>query len=134
MQAVPFLTFNGNCREAMLYYKKCLGGILRFQTIGESPLSAGMPDKMKKCILQATLTKDDFIIYGTDLNTDEGFKKGNSVSIVIKSNSSRKLKSIFKKLSADSKEVHPIDFNTINKSGGSLKDQFGIHWIILKAS
>ena len=24
----PYLTFNGNCREAMTYYKECLGGEL----------------------------------------------------------------------------------------------------------
>jgi PhnB protein len=40
-QINSYLTFNGNCQEAMIFYQKCLGGELTFQTVGESPLSAG---------------------------------------------------------------------------------------------
>ena len=39
----------------MNFYKECLGGELIFQTIGESPLSERMPDRMKDCILHSTL-------------------------------------------------------------------------------
>jgi len=46
-----YLTFNGNCREAMNFYKKCLGGELTFQTIGDSPLSEKMNSKMQNAIL-----------------------------------------------------------------------------------
>ncbi len=56
-QINSYLTFNGNCREAMNFYKSCLGGELHFQTIGDSPLSEGMPAAMKACILKATLKK-----------------------------------------------------------------------------
>ena len=41
-----YLTFNGNCREAMTFYQKYLGGKLSFQTIGESPLSKEMTASM----------------------------------------------------------------------------------------
>lgn len=33
------LIFSGNYREAMNFYKSCLGGELTLQTIGESPLA-----------------------------------------------------------------------------------------------
>ena len=46
MQIQSYLTFNGNCREAMNFYKQCLGGELWFQTVGESPLSEHMPPQM----------------------------------------------------------------------------------------
>lgn len=45
-QINSYLTFNGNCREAMNFYKDCLGGELILQTIGESPLAYKMPQLM----------------------------------------------------------------------------------------
>ena len=47
---ITYLTFNGNCREAMTFYKECLGGELHFQTVGVSPHSSKMPKKMKDVI------------------------------------------------------------------------------------
>jgi PhnB protein len=52
-QINSYLTFNGNCREAMNFYKDCLGGELNLQTIAESPLADKMPAQMKECILHA---------------------------------------------------------------------------------
>ncbi|MEO5944596.1 MAG: VOC family protein, partial [Ferruginibacter sp.] len=59
-----YLTFNGNCREAMQFYKKCLGGELSFETVGEWDLSEKMPAQMKKCIVQATLYSKGFTLMG----------------------------------------------------------------------
>jgi len=36
----PYLNFDNNCREAMNFYKDCLGGELFFQTVGEMPAMA----------------------------------------------------------------------------------------------
>ena len=70
-QINSYLTFNGNCREAMNFYKECLGGELVLQTIGDSPLSEKMPAKMKDSILHSTLTKDNLVLLGSDM-VDEG--------------------------------------------------------------
>src|SRR4051812_3610794 len=43
-----YMTFNGNCREAMQFYQRSLGGELVLQTIGDSPLSDKMPRQMKE--------------------------------------------------------------------------------------
>lgn len=42
-QLNSYLTFNGRCREAMTFYKECLGGELFLQTVGESSLAEKMP-------------------------------------------------------------------------------------------
>ena len=65
-QLNTYLTFNGNCREAMNFYKTCLGGELSLQTIGESPMAEKMPAKMKDCILHSTLANDAMVIMATD--------------------------------------------------------------------
>ncbi len=38
-----YLRFNGNCSEAMTFYKDCLGGELTMQKVGESPMAGNMP-------------------------------------------------------------------------------------------
>ena len=43
----PYLTFNGNCREAMHFYRGISGGELNLQTIGESPMAVKMPAPMQ---------------------------------------------------------------------------------------
>ena len=35
-----YLTFDGNCREAMTFYKECLGGELVLNTVAGSAMEA----------------------------------------------------------------------------------------------
>lgn len=52
----PYLNFNNNCREAMMFYKEYLGGELSLQTVGGSPeMAAQMPPEMKDKILHSSL-------------------------------------------------------------------------------
>ena len=53
----PYLNFDNNCREAMNFYKDCIGGELVFQKVSESPLMAAqMPPEFKDHILHSSLT------------------------------------------------------------------------------
>ena len=38
-----YLTFNGDCREAMTFYKECLGGELTLETAKGSPMESHWP-------------------------------------------------------------------------------------------
>jgi PhnB protein len=42
-QVNPYLIFQGNCREAMNFYKNCLGGKLDIKTIGEADFADQIP-------------------------------------------------------------------------------------------
>jgi PhnB protein len=125
-----YLTFNGNCREAMTFYKKCLGGKLSFQTIGESPLSQKMPAKMKNCILQAVLTHKDFVLMGSDMVSESGLLKGNSVSMVLNCSSEKEIRECYKNLSRGGEPTHPLEITFWNALFGGLKDKYGNTWIL----
>ena len=88
-----YLSFNGNCREALLFYQQCLGGELSFQTVGDSPAAARMPDRMKDCILHGTLVSRKLVLMGTDLLGEEGLQKGNNIARMIKCSSERERRS-----------------------------------------
>jgi PhnB protein len=129
-QINSYLTFNGNCKEAMTFYKECLGGELNFQTIGESPLSDKMPKQMKDCILHATLTKNSLILMASDMVSESGLVKGNAVSLSLNCSSEEEIKNYYTKLSNGGKQNHPIEDSFWGALFGGLTDKFGNHWIL----
>jgi PhnB protein len=129
-QINSYLTFSGNCREAMTFYKECLGGQLMFQTVGGSPRSEKMPKKMKDCILHATLTKVDLILMGSDMVPTSGFTKGNSVSLCINCDSEEEIKTLYKALSKGGNANHPLEDTYWGALFGDLTDRFGNHWLL----
>lgn len=129
-QINSYLTFNGNCREAMTFYKACLGGELILQTIGESPLSDKMPPHMKDGILHSTLTNGEIIIMASDMANENGIVKGNSVSLMLNCSSEEEIKSYYANLSKNGKADHPLENTFWGAVFGDLTDKFGNHWLL----
>ncbi len=125
-----FLTFNGNCREAMNFYKDCLGGILYFQTVGESPLSEKLPDQMKDSIMHSSLVRGDLVLMGSDMCPDSGLVKGNAVSMHIQCISEEELRNFYEKLSRGGKKDHPIENTFWGALFGELTDKYQNHWLL----
>lgn len=125
-----YLTFNGNCREAMTFYKKCLGGELRFQTIGESPLANKMPAKMKDSILHATLNRDGLVLMGSDMVGEKGLIKGTAVSLLLNCSSEEETRASYEKLAEDGEATHPLEISFWGALFGDLTDKFGNHWLL----
>lgn len=130
LQINSYLTFKGNCREAMMFYKTCLGGELALQTVGESPLAHKMSKQMKDCILHATLKNVSLVLMGTDMVSSKGLIKGNSVSLSLQCKSLEHLKMCFEKLSKDGQVEHPLELSFWGALFGDLTDKFGNHWLL----
>ena len=91
----PYLNFDNNCREAMNFYKDCLGGELVLQTVGEMPaMAAQMPPQMKDSILHSSLTSGDMVIMASDLSREKRIE-GNTVHLCINCTSEDELNSLF---------------------------------------
>lgn len=129
-QINSYLTFNGNCREAMTFYKDCLGGELILQTIGESPISEKMPSQMKNCILHSTLTNDGVIIMASDMVGENGLIKGNSVSLMLNCSSEKEIRNTYEKLSEGGQATHPLEDTFWGALFGDLTDRFGNQWLL----
>ena len=125
-----YLTFNGNCREAMTFYHKCFGGKLQLQTIGESPLSNKMPQQMKDCILHSTLKKDGLLLMGSDMVSEKGLMKGNAVSLSLDCSSEEEINDLYEKLSTGGVAEHPLEQTFWNAVFGGLTDRYGNHWLL----
>ena len=129
-QINAYLTFGGNCREAMNFYKDSLGGELTLQTISESPLADKMPAHMKDCILHATLTKGNVVLMGSDMVSDKGLVKGNAVSMAINCSSDEEIKTVYEKLSAGGNKDHALEETFWGATFGDLTDKYGNHWLL----
>jgi PhnB protein len=129
-QINSYLTFSGNCREAMEFYKECLGGELKMQTIGESPMSDKMPKQMRDCILHSTLIKGPLVIMGSDMVADKGLIKGNAVSLMLNCSSEEEIKEKYKSLSAGGEATHPLENTFWGALFGDLTDKYGNHWLL----
>ena len=125
-----YLTFNGNCRDAMIFYKKCLGGELVLQTIGESPMADKLPAKMRKSILHSTLTKNGFVLMASDMVGENGLIKGNAVSLMLNCESEKEIKTLYQKLSDGGKANHPLENTFWGALFGDLTDKFGNQWLL----
>jgi len=129
-QIIGYLTFNGNCREAMQFYADCLGGELTFQTIGDSPMTENMPWQMKECILQASLTRGILRLLATDCVPDKGLVKGNSISLALNCSDEQEIRTFYDRLSAGGQPTHPLENTFWGTMFGGLTDKFGIHWLL----
>lgn len=125
-----YITFSGNCREAMQFYKSCLGGSLRFQTIGDSPKAAGLSQKMKNYILHAVLQKDELLLMGTDLVAENGLVRGNAVSLLLNCRSGKELRNYYSRLSSGGIPLLPPEKNGAGILLANLTDKYGHHWML----
>jgi len=130
MQIHSYLTFNGNCREAMTFYQQCLGGKLSFQTVGESPLANKLPKQMKNSILHAILSNENLVLMATDMVQEAGLIQGNNIALSLNCNSELEIKTCYEKLSAGGKANHPLENSFWGALFGDLTDKFGNHWIL----
>lgn len=125
-----YLTFNGNCREAMTFYQTCLGGDLVFQKIGDSPFSEKMPQEMKDSILHATLTDGPTTLMGSDMVPQSGLLRGNSVSLSLICRSEEEIREKYQKLAEGGSADHPIENSFWGALFGDLTDKYGNHWLL----
>ena len=125
-----YLTFNGNCREAMNFYKYCLGGELSIQTIGESPLSGKMPAAMKESIVHAALIRDGVVIMASDMVCEKGLIRGNAVSLMLDCSNEEEIRTCYEKLAEGGQATHPLHISFWGALFGDLTDKYGNQWLL----
>ena len=127
-QVNAYLNFNGNCREAMTFYRECLGGELVLQKVSESPMAAQMPSEAGANILHSTLHSDNIVLMGSDM-IGSGLTRGNSIHLCLNCSGDEEIHSFFDKLSTGGKIKTPLHQTFWGATYGELTDKFGIEWM-----
>src|SRR5215213_4835204 len=113
----------------MSFYQDCLGGELKRQTVGGSPMESQMPAGEKDKILHASLTKGELVLLGSDIVGAEGLINGNTISLSLHCNSEAEITTFFSKLSDGGHVAHPLHDFFAGKMG-ALTDKFERDWLL----
>jgi PhnB protein len=124
----PYIAFNGNCREAIDFYKEALGAEELFsQTFGESP----MPDMgPANNIMHATIKVGDSHIMMCDDPRPDATTKAGNISLAVGLNDTGQARTVFDKLADGGKVTMPLDKTYWAEAFGMLTDKFGINWMV----
>lgn len=125
----PYLTFDGNCREAMEFYKSCLGGELVIQTVGQSPVAGEMPESLQGAVMHANLKSGNIVIMASDMINTKDFVKGNNISLTLQCSSLGEIESHFAKLSDGGEVKMPLEEQFWGAMYGEVADKFGVRWL-----
>lgn len=125
----PYLLFEGNCRQAMEFYRSCLGGDLLVTTVQDSPAKDRMPASQHEKVLNARLRGSNVDISASDwLRPDRTPVRGNTACLYLSGGTFEELKDLFDKLAYGGKVTDPLSqqfFGTY----GALNDKFGVRWM-----
>jgi PhnB protein len=130
MMLTPFLLFDGNCAEAMLFYQTCLGGELCITKLGDTPMAAEHPDENHDKVVNAYLRSGPIEFTATDwLHPTRTRTQGNNAGMYVNGGTYDELRTIFDKLAVGAPEefldeLHRMPFGTY----GHLIDAYGIQW------
>jgi len=124
----PYLRFNGTCRQAMEFYKSCLGGNLNLMTVGDSPMGAQSPPAEKNKVMHSALEADGMVIMASDMMGAEKPVTGNLITLCINGNDKQAIEGYFAKLSAGGQVTAPLKEEFFG-SYGELVDKFGVLWM-----
>lgn len=123
-----YLTFNGNCRQAMTFYQECLGGELTLQTLGDA--EEDIPVELRQVILHAVLVADSLVLMGSDMVGEKGLQRGNAVSLCLNCTGEEEIRRLYYRLSEGGQATDPLEDTFWGDLFGGLTDQFGNHWIL----
>jgi PhnB protein len=129
MQGItPYITFTGNCEEALNFYRDKLGGeIIFIQRYVESPMKGMGPDE---AIMHASLKVGDSVIMASDnCSKEHPTNVGNNISLAIGSSDVAAAESMFEKMSDGANVIMPMQETYWAERFGMLTDKFGINWM-----
>jgi PhnB protein len=123
----PYVTFDGNAREAMEFYRDVLGGDLTLSTFGELGMAGG-PEEHQ--IMHGQLeTGAGFTLMGADVPPGAEHRPGTAITISL-SGDDEELRTWFERLAEGGEVVVPLEKQMWGDEYGQLVDRFGVPWMV----
>jgi PhnB protein len=125
-----YLTFAGNCRQAMTFYYECFGGQLQMHPFEGSPMGEKMPVELRQTIMHSNIVKDGLTIMASDgMNKDE-LIQGNTITLSLNCDTEVEIDNYFSKLSQGGQITMPLADQFWGAKFGMLTDKFGMKWML----
>ncbi len=131
MPVLVYLNFDGNCRDALEFYRSAFGGeYMMITTFGEGPDDIGIADSDKDKIMHATLKIGDGVIMASDTPSNFGppLSVGNNFSLTYPTQGKEETDELFAKISEGGTVTMPVEEQFWGAYFGACTDKFGINW------
>ena len=124
----PYITFDGDARAAMEFYKDVFGGQLSLNTYGEyGPPDAPGADNIMHARLE---TRSGFTLMAGDNPPGQRLNAGNNIAVSVSGDDAEELRGYWEKLSADGTVTMPFEKQMWGDEFGMCVDKFGISWMV----
>jgi PhnB protein len=124
----PYLSFNGQARQAMEFYQGVFGGDLRLNTFGEY----GAPDAaFADQIMHAQLdSPGGYTLMASDTPPGMSYNPGDNITVSLSGDDEADLRGYWDALSAGGTVSVPLEKQMWGDTFGACVDQFGIPWMV----
>lgn len=127
----PYLNFDGTCEEAFRFYKvvfgvEFLGDVHKMKDIPGMEI----PEEAKNRIMHVALPVGNDLLMGSDVFPGQPFVQGNNNYISLFPESREEADRLFGALSEGGEVEMPMADQFWGDYFGSLKDKFGVYWMI----
>jgi len=126
----PYLSFRGNAREAMEFYKSVFGGELTLSTFGEFQMPGISEDEADKVMHGQLTTPAGFTLMGSD--TPEGMPYDDSsggITVSVSGDDETELRGYWDGLADGGEVTMPLEQAPWGDSFGQLNDRYGTPWM-----
>lgn len=124
----PYVTFDGNARQAMSFYKDVFGGELTINTFGEYGTDdPALADKTMHAQLE---TSQGFTLMASDTAPGMEHSPGNNIAVSLSGEDASELRGYWDKLSNGGTVVMPLEKQMWGDEFGMCVDPFGISWMV----
>lgn len=122
-----YLIFNGNCREAMQFYGKALGGDLQLLRFSDGPTQC--PDAAKDRIMHARLMNGEAVLMASDNMPGMDYQQGNNWFVNVNCETVEEIDKAFAAVGDKGTIKMPLQETFWAKRFGMLTDRFGVNWM-----
>lgn len=124
----PYLIFNGNAREAALYYAEVFGApVPQLMTFGDMH-SDDIPDEAHDLIMHTYVEISGTKLMISDNYPGAPYQVGNNFTIAYVSSDEAAIRKAFEKLKEEGEVEMELQETPWSKAYGSLTDKFNVKW------
>jgi PhnB protein len=129
MKLITYLTFAGQCEEALNFYKDTLDAeVLHISYMGDGQME--VPEAVKGKVMHASLKIGENVLFMSDNFDPSSVIQGNNVSLTLEIENLDQLEKLFTNLSANGQVKMPLQDTFWGARFGMFVDKFGIHWMM----
>jgi len=124
----PYISFDGNARQALEYYQSVFGGNLTISTFGEFGMQ-DTPDADK--VMHGMLETDrGFTLMAADTPQGQEYRPGTNIAVSLSGDDDMDLRGYWDKLASGGTVTVPFEKQMWGDEFGFVIDRFGTGWMV----